>query len=118
MALYANLVFTHAALILLASTLGIATTIGLAALLAKAKCLRAYASYIGRHTMVIFTWHVFVFKIVEYALSRIGALTMTLGWNGSFNENTYWWLYSLCGVIVPLGIQYGLTLIKYNGYGR
>ena len=61
-----------------------------------------FMSYIGRHTLTIFTWHVLVFKIVESLLSYANLVKMTHGWKGEYTFNDWWWLYTICGITVPL----------------
>lgn len=62
-------------------------------------------SYIGKHTMSIYVWHVFCFKCLELLLFHLGLIThMTIGWHGSYPVHSFGWvlLFALVGVLLPI----------------
>ena len=77
----------------------------------------AFLSYVGKHTMPIFVWHVFCFKCLELLLARNGLIeNMSVGWNGGYATNTFVlvFLYTLAGVLLPVGF----CEIKYKLFGK
>ena len=114
MTLFANTVFNNAFLYLLVSIAGIIMLFCIAAILnISSNMLSKIFDYIGRHTMVIFTWHVVVFKIIEYSLAKYGIINMSEGWNGSYNANKWWWLYTVSGVVIPVVFYMSIMSMKH-----
>lgn len=59
-------------------------------------------AYLGKNTMIIYTWHVLVFKVVELLLSKMGLTKMSCGFYGEYSSNDYFLLYALFGVTIPV----------------
>ncbi|MBQ7946314.1 MAG: acyltransferase family protein [Bacteroidales bacterium] len=63
-----------------------------------------WLKYIGMHTMDIFIFHFMAFKLLTYCLIQLKELPME--YMSRFAVPGYWALYTLVGVLVPLGISW------------
>ena len=71
-------------------------------------------SYIGRHTMPILVWHLFLFKIVTFAIILVYGLPFgkLTAFPVIYDYPCWWLLYSVVGVGVPLMFIYILQHLK------
>lgn len=95
----------------------VAGTVGLLILCKKMKdsALKRFFKFCGESTMFILTWHFVCFKLIDFIL--ISAYNRPLSEFSQFPTHrtlgqSYWWLYALAGVAIPLLLQISYNLIK------
>ena len=99
---YSYFVFSNAILYLLFALMGIVMTAWLSNHIGQK--LTSILSFIGKHTMSVFVWHVLIIKIIQMGLAHLGYVKYYSGWHGSMEANSYWWIYTLVGVFIPISI--------------
>lgn len=109
--IFANCVFNNGLLYFMTACIGIAASLCIVFILCKTFIAKTMA-YIGKHTMAIFTYHILVFKFVEFIMSLFDIQSMSSGWYGAYPVNPYWYLYSILGVSVPLSIVWLYEMTK------
>lgn len=77
--------------------------------------LKKFFKFCGESTMFILTWHFLCFKLVDYAL--ISAYDRPVSELAVFPTHrqlgiTYWWLYSLAVIGIPLLMQLSYNMLK------
>lgn len=90
----------------LAAVIGIVFSWSFCQEMRKNETISAFLSYIGKHTMPIFVWHVFCFKCLELLLAHWGVIgNLTVGWDGSYATNPFCLvlLYTSVGILLPIG---------------
>lgn len=95
------LIFEKVILYYIAAVLGIFITIFISSHL-KGKTA-TLLEYIGKHTLSIFIFHALIMKVTEWSLSLAGLTIFNRGWTGTNPITPYWWLYSIMGLLIPLG---------------
>lgn len=100
---------------ILAACIGIVLVFVVSKCLEKVTFLSKTLQYIGSHTMSIYVWHVFLFKLLELSMSYwVKGRSMTEGWNGCYASQAWYWVccYSLVGVLVPILLVKLLNVIR------
>jgi fucose 4-O-acetylase-like acetyltransferase len=98
------------------ATTGIYLTFALSRLIDKYKVKKIFY-YIGQETMIILSLHFLSFKLVTIIL--IGLYKIPISHLAEYpvlniNNMNYWYIYSLCGIIIPLAIKNVYNKTKYN----
>lgn len=85
--------------------LGIVMTIIISNYLSHIPLCAKILQYVGSHTMPIYVWHVFIFKVLEFIISHLwDKHPMSEGWSGCYGSQS-WYLvlsYSIVGVCIPI----------------
>jgi fucose 4-O-acetylase-like acetyltransferase len=109
---YADYVFNSAILYFIVSIVGISGAICFSAVISRFYVSNLFA-YLGKNTMIIYTWHVLVFKVVELLLSKMGLTKMSCGFYGEYSSNDYFLLYILFGVTIPVCFKVIYNNVKF-----
>ena len=116
---YSYLVFSNAILFLLFALMGIVMTAWLSNHIGKR--LTPILSFIGKHTMIVFIWHVLIIKITQMGLAHLGYMEYYSGWRGNMEANDYWWIFTLISIFTPITITIilkKLQTINMNKYEK
>lgn len=85
---------------------------GLAHLIMQNKVINKIFQYIGKNTMSIFILHLAVFKLFNYIIICIFNLENTEYIYILLTGNYWWILYTVIGIVIPLLLNKGLSIIK------
>lgn len=100
---------------ILVAFMGIALIVVVSHYLKKVDVLTEILRFVGTHTLSIYVWHVFLFKVTELLLSQFfGDIKMSEGWNGCYAPQA-WYLvlvYSVVGVLIPICYVKLLNVIR------
>lgn len=79
--------------------------------------LQSIALYVGKHTMVILTWHVLLFKFINHFYITLWHLPSDQYYETAIQHADHAWLwvtYAIVGVVVPLLFSHLFLQLKNN----
>lgn len=75
------------------------------------------AIYVGKHTIVILTWHILLFRFINHFYITLWKLPSDQYYETAIRHSDYEWLwttYALAGVVVPLFFSWLVLQLKNN----
>ena len=98
--------YEHSIVYILMSFVGVVFTLSASKWMFSFAPLRNFLVYIGKNTLIIFFLHLSAFKIISFFL--IEYCDLPFNWLAKINipMGHAWILYSLAGVLLPVGIYY------------